>query len=90
MATVKITITLPENQVKEIRERVAKDSGGVSGFIRHAVQQSLDNSAEFLAMIEQGLMETGGPSTAKERAWARRMLSPRKRGAKPAKPRKAA
>ena len=76
MATVKITITLPDKQIEEIRRRVAvHESASVSGFVQRAVQRTLLNSAEFSAMIDQGLAETGGPLTAKERAWARKMLS---------------
>jgi Arc/MetJ-type ribon-helix-helix transcriptional regulator len=91
MATVKITITLPDIQFEEIRKRVAAhESASVSGFVQQAVGKSLQNSSEFRAMIDQGLLETGGPLTPKERAWARKMLSPHKRRAKVAKPRKAA
>ena len=34
---------------------------------------------EFRAMVNEALEATGGPVTAKERAWARRMLSSGKR-----------
>ena len=86
MATTKVTITLPDGQIEEIRERVAaQESPSVSGFIQQAVQKSLENAAEFRAMVEQALKETGGPLKPKERAWARRMLSARKRGTKPRK-----
>lgn len=85
MATTKITITLPDRQLEEIRKRVAaQQSASVSGFIQQAVQKSIENAAEFRAMVDQALSETGGPLTPKERAWAKRMLSPRKRG--PRKP----
>lgn len=68
MATVKITITLQDKQIEEIRKCVAvHESASVSGFVQRAVQRN------------QGLMETGGPLTAKERAWAQKMLSPQKR-----------
>jgi Arc/MetJ-type ribon-helix-helix transcriptional regulator len=86
MAAAKITITLPDRQLAEIRKAVAAgESASVSGFIQRAVQRSLENAAEFRAMVDQGLKETGGPLTPKERAWARRMLSPRKRGTRPRK-----
>lgn len=86
MATAKITITLPDRQLEEIRKRVAaQESASVSGFIQQAVQKSLENSAEFRAMVDEALSATGGPLTPKERAWARRMLSPRRRGARPRK-----
>ena len=86
MATSKITITLPDRQLEEIRKRVAAhESASVSGFIQQAVRKSLENAAEFRAMVDEALNATGGPLTPKERAWARRMLSPRKRGARPQK-----
>jgi Arc/MetJ-type ribon-helix-helix transcriptional regulator len=48
MATAKITITLPDRQLEEIRKRVAaQNSPSVSGFIQEAIQRSLDNAAEF-------------------------------------------
>ncbi len=84
MATVKITTTLPNRQLAEIRKRVAaRESASVSGFIQQAVQKSLDNAAEFRAMVNEGLNKTGGPLTAKERMWARRALSQQKRGGRP-------
>ena len=84
MATSKITITLPDIQIAEIRKRVAaRESTSVSGFIQQAVQRSLQNAAEFHAMVNQAVEETGGPLTPKERAWARKMLSPQRRAAKP-------
>ena len=83
MATTKLTITLPNRQLEEIRRRVAaQDSPSVSGFVQQAVQKSLENAAEFHAMVEEALKETGGPLKPRERAWARRMLSARKRGTK--------
>lgn len=91
MAAVKITITLPDDQIKEIRKRVAgHESASVSGFVQQAVQRSLQNTAEFSAMIDQALMETGGPLTPQERAWARKVLSPQKRRGKGTGPGKAA
>ena len=90
MATTKVTITLPDSQLDEIRERVAAhESSSVSGFVQHAIQQSLDNDAEFRTLVHQTLMESGGPVTTKERAWARKMLAGRKRN-KPPKRRSAA
>jgi Arc/MetJ-type ribon-helix-helix transcriptional regulator len=84
--TTKITITLPDRQLEEIRKRVAaRDSPNVSRFIQQAVQKSLENSAEFHAMVEEALRETGGPLKPSERAWAKGMLSARRRRAKPRK-----
>jgi len=86
MATTKITITLPDHQLREIRKRVAdQESPSVSGFIQQAVERSLENAGAFRAMVDEALQATGGALKPAERAWARRMLSPRKRGAKPRK-----
>ena len=80
MATTKITITLPDRQLQEIRKRVAaEDSPSVSGFIQQAVRKSLENAAEFRAMVEEALKATGGPLKPREHAWAKRMLLARKR-----------
>jgi Arc/MetJ-type ribon-helix-helix transcriptional regulator len=84
MAAAKITITLPDRQLEEIRKRIAAgECAGVSGFIQQAVKKALENAAEFRAMVKEALNETGGPLTAKERAWARKMLSPQKRRIRP-------
>ena len=85
MATTKITITLPDDQVNEIRRLVA--SGGaanVSSFVKHAVQLALYDAAGWREMLKDALQQTGGPLTPKERAWADTVLSPRrpKRGSK--------
>jgi Arc/MetJ-type ribon-helix-helix transcriptional regulator len=86
MATAKITFTLPDRQLEEIRKRVAaQNSPSVSGFIQQAVQKSLENAAEFRAIVEEALRKTGGPLKPKERAWARKTLSARRRGTKPRK-----
>jgi hypothetical protein len=74
---------LAESQLEEIRKRVAaRDSPSVSGFIQEAVQRSLENAAEFRTTVAEALQKTGGPLKPKERAWARKMLSARKRGAR--------
>ena len=80
----RITITLPDRQLEEIRKRVAaQDSPSVSGFIQEAVQKSLENAAEFREMVAEGLKKTGGPLKPKERGWARKMLTARRRGTRP-------
>ena len=82
-STTKITITVPRAQLDEIKKRVAaREAATISGFVQRAVQKSLQNDAEFRAMVEEGLAATGGPLTARERAWARKMLTPRKRNSK--------
>lgn len=91
MATVKITVTLPDTQIEEIRKRVAiLEAESVSGYIQRAVQWALLNSSEFSALIDQGLLETGGPLTPRERATARKTLAPQKRRTRKTTPGKAA
>jgi len=83
MATSKITITLPDGQLQQIRKQVtAHKTPSVSGFVQQAVQKSLDNDSEFEAMIDEALMRTGGPLSAKEWAWARKILAPQKQKTK--------
>ena len=78
MATTKITITLPDRQLQEIRKRVA-DQDAPNRLRLHSAgrPEVLENAAKFRAMVQEALEETGGPLKPKERAWARRMLSPR-------------
>jgi Arc/MetJ-type ribon-helix-helix transcriptional regulator len=83
MATAKITITLQDDQLEEIRALVA--SGGaasVSSFVQHAVGVALFDAAGWGEMLKDALQQTGGPLTKKERMWADALLSPqaRKRG----------
>jgi len=79
MATKKITVTLDEAQVKEIRALVAaKRTLNVSAFVQHAVGVALHDAAGWKEMLEDALKQTGGPLTKKEREWADAVLSPRK------------
>jgi Arc/MetJ-type ribon-helix-helix transcriptional regulator len=78
MATTKITITLDEQQIKEIRALVtAERVGSVSGFVKHAVTVALHDAAGWREMLQDALRETGGPLTATEREWADSVLSSR-------------
>ena len=71
MASKKVTITLDEEQVRQIRELVtAGRAASVSGFVQHAVGVALDDIAGWGAMLARALDESGGPITADERAWA--------------------
>ena len=86
MASKKITITLDDEQVQQIRNLVnAGRAGSVSGFVQHAVRVALDDVAGWGAMLAQALEETGGPMSADERTWADAAL-----GATKARPRSAA
>jgi Arc/MetJ-type ribon-helix-helix transcriptional regulator len=70
MATRKVTVTLPEEQLDQIRAVVeAGQASSVSGFVQHAVAQSLDDMAVWATMLTAALAETGGPLTEDERAW---------------------
>lgn len=71
MATTKITITLPDTQLNEIRAMVAAGhTANVSAFVKHAIGIALSDAAGWREMLREGLEQTGGPLTAKERAWA--------------------
>lgn len=75
MATVKVTVTLPEEQVAAIRDLVAAGAApSVSGFVTHAVGVGLDDVAGWHETLEMALEQTGGPLTAAERLAADRML----------------
>ena len=77
MATTKITITLPDDQLAEIRALVkAGKSASVSAFVTHAVGVALFDAAGWSLMLEDALEQTGGPLTPKEREWADSLLSP--------------
>ena len=76
MATTKITITIPDDQVEEIRALVAAgEAASVSAFVKHAVGVALFDAAGWREMLKDALRQTGGPLTKKERAWADAILS---------------
>ena len=71
MASKKITITLDDDHVQQIRSLVeAGGAASVSGFVQHAVGVALDDVAGWGAMLAQALDESGGPMSADEKAWA--------------------
>ena len=77
MATTKITITLQDEQVDEIRALVAAgEAANVSAFVKHAVGVALSDAAGWQEMLKDALRQTGGPLTAKERTWADAILTP--------------
>ena len=85
MATTKITITLPNDRLEEIRALVAAgEAASVSAFVKHAVGVALFDAAGWREMLRDALQQTGGPLTKRERAWADAVLSSqgRKRGSK--------
>ena len=75
MATKKITVTIPDDQLDSIRALVeANQAASVSGFVQHAIRVALDDVAGWEALLEQSLEESGGPLTDEERRWANEML----------------
>lgn len=80
MATRKVTVTLDEAQVDQIRKLVeAGSASSVSAFVRHAVAVAIDDIAGWNAMLAQALRDTGGPLTEEERRWADELLGTRRR-----------
>ena len=76
MATRKVTVTLPEEQLDEVRALVAAgQASSVSGFVQHAVGVALDDISGWAAMLRIALAETGGPLSAEEKARADQILS---------------
>lgn len=81
MAATKITITLPAEQVDQIRNLVESGSArSVSGFVQHAVGVALDDVAGWGALLARALETSGGSLTSDERAWADEVLGVPKRG----------
>lgn len=79
MATRKVTVTLDEAQVDQIRRLVEAGSAqSVSGFVQHAVSVALDDVAGWGALLAEALRDTGGPLTADERTWADEVLGNRR------------
>ena len=76
MATSKITITLPVDQLEEIHALVAAGkAASISGFVQHAVGVALTDAAGWRELLQDAIKQTGGPLTKKERAWADRLLA---------------
>ena len=77
MATTKITVTLPDQQLRDIRALVASgQSGSISAFVKHAVDIALFDAAGWEEMLAGALQQTGGAVSDKERRWADSILSP--------------
>jgi cation diffusion facilitator family transporter len=82
MATRKVTVTLDEVQLDQIRALVqAQSTASLSGFVQHAVAVALDDVAGWGAMLADALRQTGGPLSDDERAWADDVLGTSKRPA---------
>jgi Arc/MetJ-type ribon-helix-helix transcriptional regulator len=86
MATTKITITVQNDELEEVRALVAAGrSPSVSAFVQHSVRIALSDAAGWREMLEGALQETGGPLTKRERIWADAILSPRRQKKQPNK-----
>ena len=84
----KITITLPDDQLQEIRTLVAAgQAASISAFVKHAVGIALSDAAGWREILKEALEQTGGPLTKQERSWADALLSPeqQKKGARKGK-----
>ncbi len=89
MATSKITVTLKDEQVDEIRKLVAAgEAANISAFVQHAVHLALHDAAGWQQLLDNAIAQTGGPLTKEERSWADGILGhqegkklPRKRKA---------
>jgi Arc/MetJ-type ribon-helix-helix transcriptional regulator len=69
MATTKITITLPKEQLEDVAALVrAGKASSVPAFVKRAVTVALDDAAGWRVMLEDALQQTGGPLMDKERA----------------------
>jgi Arc/MetJ-type ribon-helix-helix transcriptional regulator len=86
MATKKVTITLPDKQIEEVRALVsAGKTASLSGFVQHAVAVALHDAAGWRELLGDALNQTGGPLTHKEREWADAVLDPKPDKRKPEK-----
>ena len=71
MASRKVTVTLPVEQLEGIRQLVANGTApSVSGFVQHAVAVALDDVAGWKTLLTEALSGSGGPMTPDERGWA--------------------
>jgi len=76
MATTKITITLRDEQLKDVRAMVESgQASSVSAFVQHAVSVALSDAAGWKEMLEEAVQQTGGPLTPKELVWADSLLT---------------
>jgi Arc/MetJ-type ribon-helix-helix transcriptional regulator len=76
MATAKVTITIDDDQLREIRDLVtAGRASNVSSFVKHAIGVAIFDAAGWREMLDGALRQTGGPLTKKERAWADGILT---------------
>ena len=71
MASRKVTVTLPEEQVSRIRALVASGHfPSASAFVRRAVEVAIDDTDRWNDVLDAWLADTRGPLTAEEQTWA--------------------
>ncbi len=76
MASVKVTVTVPEQQLQAIRDLVAHNQvASVSGFVQHAIDVALDDVAGWQRTLDEALAASGGPLSVEERFWADEVLA---------------
>jgi Arc/MetJ-type ribon-helix-helix transcriptional regulator len=76
MASMKVTVTVPEEQLHAMRDLVANSqAASVSGFVQHAIDVALDDAAGWQRTLDASLEASGGPLTAEERNWADQVLA---------------
>lgn len=78
MTAAKLAISLPEAQLNLARAAVREGrAASVSAYIALALERQ--GRAESLDALVRDLVSEHGEPTAKDTAWARRVLAPRKR-----------
>lgn len=78
MTAAKIAITLPQQQLAQVRRAVrAGKAESVSGYIANAL--SAQERQELLRDLVQDLIAEHGAPTRAEAAWAKRVLARRRR-----------
>jgi Arc/MetJ-type ribon-helix-helix transcriptional regulator len=76
MPTVKVTVTMGDEEFAEIRALVESgQAASVSNFVQHAVRRSLDDVAGWAGVLAEALEGTGGPLTPEEIQWADEVLA---------------
>jgi len=79
MASVKVTITVPEKQLAAIRKRVAAgEAASVSRYFQSSVSRALADDRAFRELLKEDLAATGGPMTKEEKEWADALLTPQR------------
>ena len=91
MATTKLTVTLPDEQLTTIRQWVSTGQvASISAFVKRAVDTALADATAWDLALQQALEATGGPLPPKERAWADSDLVPPPKPKRPSRRRSAA